>query len=188
VAIQHGKAIFNLQASFQVTETGYEHQSTMPDVPAPDDLPTFQEHIDAAGIDFVDSPRAIEIRHVEEPVWRNQELGRTEQHVWIRAIGALPDDPVLHTCVLTYASDMTLLDTSLLPHGKIFGDPLLQMASLDHAMWFHHPFRADEWLLYVSSTPSASGGRGLAEGSIFTADGRLVASVVQEGLIRVLPR
>jgi len=188
VAIQHGRAIFNLQASFQVVETGYEHQAPMPEVPAPEDLPTFEKRFELAGIDFVPPPRPIDMRHVEEPVWLNRERSRTDQHVWFRASSVLPDDPILHTCVLTYASDMTLLDTSLLPHGKTFGDDALQMASLDHAMWFHRPFRADEWLLYAQSTPSASGGRGLAQGSIFRADGTLAVSVVQEGLIRVTSR
>jgi acyl-CoA thioesterase-2 len=121
---------------------------------------------------------------VEEPVFLNHDTGRTTQHVWFKAVARLPDDPILHTCVVTYASDMTLLDTSLLPHGKTFGDTGLQMASLDHAMWFHRPFRADEWLLYAQETPSASGGRGLAQGSIFTQEGKLAVTVVQEGLIR----
>ena len=106
--------------------------------------------------------------------------------VWMRAVGKLPDDPVLHTCVVTYASDMTLLDTTLFPHGRSFVENDVMMASLDHAMWFHRPFRADEWLLYAQDTPSASGGRGLARGLFFSPDGDLVASVVQEGLIRPL--
>jgi acyl-CoA thioesterase-2 len=184
VAIQHGRAIFNLQASFMVDEDGYEHQAVMPDVPPAEELPTMEERLRQHGLAWAIHPRPIDIRNVEEPVYLNHDLGRTTQHVWFKAAEPLPDDPLLHTCVVTYASDMTLLDTSLLPHGKTFGDHGLQMASLDHAMWFHRPFRADEWLLYAQQTPSASGGRGLAQGNIFTADGELVVTVVQEGLIR----
>ena len=184
VAIQHGRAIFNLAASFQAPEDGYDHQATMPDVPPPDDVPTMAERLKAHGLNWAVHPRLIDVRHVEEPVWLNHDTGRSTQHVWFRAAGRLPDDPILHTCVVTYASDMTLLDTALLPHGKTFGDHGLQMASLDHAMWFHRSFRADEWLLYAQETPSASSARGLAQGSIFTQDGRLAVSVVQEGLIR----
>jgi acyl-CoA thioesterase-2 len=185
VAIQHGRAIFNLQASFMVDEGGYEHQATMPEVPGAEELPTMEERLREHGLEWAIRPRPIDVRSVEEPVYLNHDLGRTTQHVWFKAAGKLPDDPILHTCVVTYASDMTLLDTSLLPHGKTFGDTGLQMASLDHAMWFHRPFRADEWLLYAQQTPSASGGRGLAQGNIFTADGELVVTVVQEGLIRM---
>jgi acyl-CoA thioesterase-2 len=168
-----------------VVEDGYHHQAPMPDVPAADDLPTMEDRLREHGLEWAIHPRPIEIRSVEEPVYLNHDLGRTTQHVWFKAGGGLPDDPILHACVVTYASDMTLLDTSLLPHGKTFGDTGLQMASLDHAMWFHRPFRADEWLLYAQQTPSASGGRGLAQGSIFTADGQLAVTVVQEGLIRM---
>jgi acyl-CoA thioesterase-2 len=188
VAIQHGRAIFNLQASFQVRESGYDHQSEMPAVPPPDDIPTMEQRLKEHRIDLPLGPRPIDVRHVEDPVWLNRDTARSTQHVWFRAAGQLPDDSILHTCVVTYASDMTLLDTALLPHGKVFGDKGLQMASLDHAMWFHRPFRADEWLLYAQETPSASGARGLAQGSIFTQDGELVVSVVQEGLIRKLGR
>jgi acyl-CoA thioesterase-2 len=184
VAIQHGRAIFNLQASFMVEEAGYEHQAAMPDVPPAESLPTMEARLEAHGLEWAIRPRPIDVRSVEEPVFLNRDTGRTTQHVWFKAAGTLPDDPILHTCVVTYASDMTLLDTSLLPHGKTFGDDSLQMASLDHAMWFHRPFRADDWLLYAQETPSASGGRGLAQGSIFTASGDLAVTVVQEGLIR----
>jgi acyl-CoA thioesterase-2 len=184
VAIQHGRAIFNLQASFQVPETGYEHEAPMPVVTPPEETPTIEERLEAAGLQWMMHERPIDVRHVEAPVYLNRENGRSTQHVWIKAREPLPDDPILHTCVVTYASDMTLLDTALLPHGRTFGDTGLQMASLDHAMWFHRPFRADEWLLYSQHTPSASGARGLATGSIFRHDGTLVISVVQEGLIR----
>jgi acyl-CoA thioesterase-2 len=187
VAIQHGEAIFNLQASFHAAEPGMEHQFPMPDVGPPDALPTFKErwapHAAALG-DWYERPRPIDFRTVDwGPGDRGQPLP-PRQRVWLRASGALPDDPILHTCVLTYASDMTLLDTTILPHGGEYDEGHLMMASLDHAMWFHRRFRADEWLLYDQDTPSASAGRGLARGLVFTADGKLVASVVQEGLIR----
>jgi acyl-CoA thioesterase-2 len=185
VAIQHGRAIFNLAASFQTPEDGYDHQATMPDVPPPDDVPTMASRLEAHGLDWPVHSRPIDVRHVEEPVWLNHDAGRATQHVWFRAAGRLPDDPIVHDCVLTYASDMTLLDTSLLPHGGSWFDPTLFMASLDHAMWFHRPFRADRWLLYSQDTPTATSGRGLTRGLVFTQEGTLVASVVQEGLIRV---
>jgi acyl-CoA thioesterase II len=189
VAIQHGRAIFNLQASLHVEEHGLDHQQGMPDdVPPPETLPDFKqryaEWADLMGDDYT-RDRPIDTRHCDwEPKDRKQPLP-PYQRVWLRADGRLPDDPVVHVCVLTYASDMTLLDTSLLPHavGALEGN--IFMASLDHAMWFHRPFRADEWLLYVQDTPSASGGRGLARGSIYTRDGELAVSVVQEGLVRV---
>jgi acyl-CoA thioesterase II len=188
VAIQHGRAIFNLQSSFQVPEDGLEHEDPMPDVPAPESLPDFASRMapwaEKMGA-WYERPRPIDTRHCE---WRSpdhKEPLPPYQRVWLRADGALPDDPVLHACVLTYASDMTLLDTALLPHGGGWKEDELFMASLDHAMWFHRPFRVDDWLLYDQDTPSASGGRGLGRGSIFTRDGRLAVSVVQEGLIRV---
>ncbi len=188
VAIQHGRAIFNLQSSFQVPEEGLDHQDDMPDAPPPEDLPDFHERMRpyaATFGDWVQRPRPIDIRHVDWiPPDRSEPLP-PHQRVWMRADGVLPDDPVLHVCVLTYASDMTLLDTTLLPHGGSWHDPTLFMASLDHTMWFHRPFRADEWLLYSQDTPSASGGRGLGRGRIFTRDGALVVTVAQEGLIRV---
>ena len=191
VAIQHGRAIFNLAASFHLDEPGLDHEFPMPDAPDPESLPDFKERMapyrDRLG-DWYDRPRAIDTRHVD---W--QGPGHTEprpprQQVWLRADGTLPDDPMLHTCVLTYASDMTLLDTTLLPHGSSFEQGGIMMASLDHAMWFHRPFRADDWLLYDQDTPSTSGGRGLGRGLIYTRDGRLVVSVVQEGLIRTVTR
>jgi acyl-CoA thioesterase-2 len=134
--------------------------------------------------DWYHRPRPIDTRPVD---WCPPDLSESQpprQRVWIRADGTLPDDPVLHTCVLTYASDMTLLDTTMLAHGGASLEDRVQMASLDHAMWFHRPFRADEWLLYDQDSPSTSGARGLARGLIWTADGRLAVSVVQEGLIR----
>jgi acyl-CoA thioesterase-2 len=188
VAVQHGRAIFNVQASFQVHEDGLEHQSPMPEAPRPEDLPDFKERMAPYQEELGDwylRPRPIDTRHADwNPPDRREPLP-PHQRVWLRADGRLPDDPVLHACVLTYASDMTLLDTALLPHGGTFGDAGMFMASLDHAMWFHRPFRADEWLLYSQDTPTASEGRGLGRGLIYTADGRLAVSVVQEGLIRV---
>jgi acyl-CoA thioesterase-2 len=190
VAIQHGKAIFNLQTSFQVAEEGLDHQATMPDVPGPEELPDFPTRMgpyaEVLG-DWFHRPRPIDVRYVDwNPPDRREPLPPF-QRVWLRADGTLPDDPVLHACVLTYASDMTLLDTALLPHGGTFDDAVF-MASLDHAMWFHRPFRADDWLLYDQDTPTASGGRGLGRGCIFTSDGRLAVTVVQEGVIRMTRR
>jgi acyl-CoA thioesterase-2 len=188
VAIQHGRPIFNMSASFQVHEEGFDHSAEMPDVPDPETLPTFRERM--AGYreqfgDLLDRARPIDIRHVDWlPHDRSQPLP-PYQRVWLRADGKLPDDPLIHTIALTYASDMTLLDTSLLPHGGSWSQPGLFMASLDHAMWFHRPFRADDWLLYVQDSPSASGGRGLSRGLVFTREGTLVATVMQEGLIRM---
>jgi len=186
VAIQHGRPIFNLAASFQVREEGFEHLSEMPDVPGPEGLPGRAEEWIEAGLgdEWAKRPHPIDFRYITaSPFHRNRPLPPVQQ-VWFRTDGKLPDDPVLHTCLLTYASDMTLLDTSLLPHGSGSMDPSIRMASLDHAMWFHGPFRADEWLLYDQSTPAATNGRGLASGRVFTHDGRLIASVMQEGLIR----
>ncbi|MDW3219890.1 MAG: acyl-CoA thioesterase II [Acidimicrobiales bacterium] len=186
VGIQHGRAIFNLAASFHIDESGLEHLEPMPDVPAADDLPTRADRFAAAGIDdpFPDQPHPLDIRYItKSPLQRREPLPPVQQ-VWFRADGRLPDNQVLHTCLLTYASDMTLLDTSLLPHGTGSIEGGIQMASLDHAMWFHGTFRADEWLLYDQHTPAATGARGLATGRVFTHDGRLIANVVQEGLIR----
>ncbi|HET6832692.1 MAG TPA: acyl-CoA thioesterase II [Acidimicrobiales bacterium] len=187
VAIQHGKAIFNMAASFQVEEAGFEHAFDMPVVRPPEDLPDMRERAKAYGHGigaWVDRPRPIDIRHVDWlPPDRKSPLP-PRQNVWLRADGRLPDDPLIHTIVLTYASDLTLLDTSMLPHGGSWFDPGLFMASLDHAMWFHRHFRADDWLLYAQDSPVAANGRGLSRGLVFTRDGTLVATVIQEGLIR----
>lgn len=187
VAVQHGQAIFNLQASFHIPEPGLSHQIPMPDVPAPDTLPDWktrlEPHRELVG-DWYDRPRPIDLRYVEgDPLDRGTERS-VQQRVWLRADGRLPDDPTLHACIVTYASDMTLLDTALLPHALSFADNSVQMASLDHAMWFHRPFRADEWLLYDQLTPTTSAARGFVVGSIYTISGDLAISVVQEGLIR----
>ncbi len=188
VGIQHGRAIFNLQASFHRDEEGYEHQRPGPeDLPPPESLPDFHTRMapykDRLG-DYYDRPRPIDLRYIDwNPPDRKESLP-ARQRVWLRANGELPDDATLHVCLLTYASDMTVLDTSLLPHGGSWHDPDTFMASLDHAMWFHRPFRVDNWLLYDQDSPVAGGGRGFGRGLVYTDDGRLVASVAQEGLIR----
>lgn len=187
VAIQHGRAIFNLQASFHDHESGLDHQTRASlDVPAPESLPDFRERMapykDQVGPSY-DIPRPIDVRYVNgDPMTRGNSRANG-QRVWMRANGTLPDDPTLHACIVTYASDMTLLDTTLLPHGRNWFDGV-QMASLDHAMWFHRSFRADDWLLYEQHAISSSNARGLAGGSIFTSSGDLAVNVVQEGLIR----
>jgi acyl-CoA thioesterase-2 len=187
VAIQHGRAIFNLQASFHVLEPGPEHQQEMSDVPPPEELPDFKTrmapHADRMG-EWYHRPRPIDLRYVDDDPFSRQGKAATGQRVWMRADGSLPDDPALHACIVTYASDMTLLDTTLLPFGLQWTEAGIQMASLDHAMWFHRPFRADEWLLYQQEAVSTGAARGLASGGIFTRDGRLVVNVVQEGLAR----
>jgi acyl-CoA thioesterase-2 len=186
VAIQHGQVIFHLQASFHTDEPGYDHQEEMPEVPDPETVPSLAEEqrtlLEQRGVRG--GPRPIDIRHVNVPRWMDPSPGQPESLVWIRADGKLPDDPVLHTCVAAYASDMTLLDVTLAPHGQTFLRGEVMMASLDHAMWFHRPFRADEWLLYHQTTPNAHGGLGLSRGSIFTQQGELAMTVMQEGLIR----
>jgi acyl-CoA thioesterase II len=184
VAIQHGEAIFNLQASFHISETGLDHQVAMPEAPPPETLPRADE-LEPPTPGKLWKRQPVDIRYVDGPPWdRTPSSARPRQLVWIRADGELPDDPVLHTCVVAYASDYTLLGASLVPHGLSYFRDDIMMASLDHAMWFHRPFRADEWLLYSQASPSASGGRGLAYGGIFRQDGALAVSVVQEGLIR----
>ncbi len=195
VAIQHGQAIFNLQASFQVDEPGPEHQYEMPDATPPEELPTFLERVAAFKDRFspemwawLERERPIESRSVEAPRWIDPEPRAAEQHVWIKANGQLPDDPLLHACVVAYASDLTLLDTAVMPHQISYTDESFQVASLDHAMWFHRPFRADDWLLYHQKSPSAHGARGLAEGFIYSRDGRLCVTVMQEGLMRPVSR
>ena len=189
VAIQHGRAIFNLQASFHVAEHGPDFQLPMPlDVPAPETLPDFKTRMlpykDRMG-DWYDRPRPIDLRHVDADPFSRRGKSADGQRVWMRADGELPPDPTLHACIVTYASDMTLLDTTVLPFGMSWETPGMQMASLDHAMWFHRPFRADDWLLYDQSSISTGGARGLAGGNIYTSDGTLAISVVQEGLVRV---
>ena len=190
VAIQHGRAIFNLQASFHVHEPGLDHQVAMPaGVPAPETLPDFKTRMapykDKMG-DWYDRPRPIDLRHVDGDPFSRQGNPAEGQQVWLRADGVLPDDPTLHACIVTYASDMTLLDTTVLLLGMSWETPGMQMASLDHAMWFHRPFRADDWLLYDQHSISTGASRGLAGGAIYTRDGALAVSVVQEGLVRLV--
>jgi len=189
-AVQHGETIFTLSASFHRAEPGVTHSDPMPDVPAPEDLPTTAERMEqlfgpeVRGL-FGGNP--IDIRHVGPltfEVAKDPSLRTTRSQVWLRADGELPEDPLLHVCLMTYASDMTLLDSVMLAHGLSWADGNTKGASLDHAMWFHRPFRADEWLLYSQESPTAGGARGLARGEVFTRGGELVVSVVQEGLIR----
>ena len=189
--IQHGKAMFAMSVSFQKLEPGLDHQITMPKVPMPEDLPSEKELLKNFEGDIPEDirrywkrERPIEMRPVDVSRFLKPIKGQPEQAIWMRATGALPDIFQLHQCVLAYASDFTLLDTALIAHGKLMFDHDMQMASLDHALWFHRPFRADDWLLYVQDSPSTQRGRGICRGSVYTRDGVLVASVVQEGLIR----
>ncbi len=190
IAIQHGKAIFNLQASFQIFEKGLENHIQMPkDLPPAESLPDFKERMtpykEQIG-DWFDHPRPIDLRYIDSDPFSRKNIKSAGQKLWMRADGKLPDDPVLHACIVTYASDMSLLDTALLPHGISWTDKGIQMASLDHVMWFHRPFRADDWLLYDQIALSTSNARGLASGSIFTKSGELVVTVAQEGLTRLV--
>jgi acyl-CoA thioesterase-2 len=192
VAIQQGRTIFNLTASFHQPEPGFEHQLPMPATPGPEGLPKLddeiREHLGELPepLERMARRQAFDIRYAEPLRWTPAEIETAEPRsaVWMRAVGPLGDDPLVHTCAVTYASDMTLLDAVRVPVEPLWGQRGFDMASLDHAMWFHRPFRADEWLLYSQTSPSASGGRGLAYGGIFRQDGALVVSVVQEGLIR----
>ena len=192
VAIQHGQPIFNMACSFQVAEDGPEHQFEMPEVVGPEGLPTELEIREAEAARIPEKfrthwlrERPIEIRTIEPRDWFDPGKGPPVQHSWFRIAAPVGDDPALHQGLLAYASDMTLLDTCLLPHGISWMNPKLQSASLDHTIWFHAPMRTDEWLLYVQDSPKAAGARGLNRGSVYTRDGKLVASVAQEGLIRV---
>ncbi|MEU8518014.1 acyl-CoA thioesterase II [Streptomyces sp. NPDC048577] len=192
VAVQHGQPIFHLSASFQADEEGLEHQYPMPSAPDPETLPTAAEMLprylpaDVAER-LVQARGAVDLRYVDAPPWGSVgEPREPRSQVWFRTNGKLADDPLLHVCLATYVSDMTLLDSVLLAHGRggwAVGDVV--GASLDHAMWFHRPFRADEWLLYDQESPSASGGRGLGQARIYTQDGKLAISVIQEGVVRV---
>jgi acyl-CoA thioesterase II len=191
VAIQHGEAIFTMAVSFHRDEPGMSHQANMPAVPRPEELPDESE-IKARVLPLMPDPvrryyereRPIEWRPVELDRYLGKRIADGRFHVWIRATGRLPDEPAIHQCVLAYASDMLLLDSALIPHGRTVFEKTLMAASLDHALWFHRPFRADEWLLYAHDSPNLSGSRGLSRGLIFARDGTLVASVAQEGLLR----
>jgi acyl-CoA thioesterase-2 len=193
VAIQHGRPILNLAASFQVPEDGLEHQAEMPDVPGPDGLKDLTEvakdmleFIPSKLRRFLTEKRPFEFRHVEPINFEVPEKLPPRKHVWIRAVDALPDNPVLHQNLLTYVSDYELLGAATLPHGLSFTRGSVIMASLDHALWFHGDVKMDEWLLYAMDSPNSSGARGLARGQLFTQDGRLIASTAQEGLMRVV--
>jgi acyl-CoA thioesterase-2 len=191
VAIQHGRAIFTMAVSFHADEPGLSHQAAMPDVPPPDELPDEAE-MRARVLPMMPEPvrryyereRPIELRPVEFDRYLGRKIEDARCHVWIRATGRLPDDPAIHQCVLAYASDMMLLDSAMLPHGRTVFEKEIMGASLDHALWLHRPFRADDWLLYAQDSPNMSGARGFARGLIFTRDGTLVASVAQEGMLR----
>jgi acyl-CoA thioesterase-2 len=191
VAIQHGNAIFSLAASFQIDEEGFDHQIAMPDVPKPEDLEGFQEikdrflHFAPESVRrFWKRERPIEICPVSLTHYISDKKLAPVQNIWVRAVGAVPVDRSMQAVVLAYLSDMTLLDTSLFAHGVAVFSDIIQAASLDHAMWFHRPCALDDWMLYAQDSPSASGARGLNRGSLYTRDGRLIASVAQEGLIR----
>lgn len=194
-AVQHGETIFTMSASFQRPEEGVEHQAPMPETPGPDGLA--RRDMPPVPVDrpaFTTTGKALtwplDVRYVDHAPWDDVADRPPRNRVWIRADGDLPDPSsaggrLLHVCVLTYASDLTLLEAAVFPHvqgGASARD--VSLASLDHAVWFHRPFRADEWMLYVQESPNAGGGRGLASGRLYRADGTLIASVVQEGLIR----
>ncbi|AJF65310.1 acyl-CoA thioesterase [Streptomyces vietnamensis] len=192
VAVQHGQPIFHLSASFQTYEEGLDHQVEMPAAPDPESLETPAEmlprHLPREVADrLIEARAAVDLRYAETPPWGTVGQPREPRsQVWFRTNGKLADDPLLHVVLATYVSDMTLLDSILLAHGRggwAVGDVV--GASLDHAMWFHRPFRADEWLLYDQESPTSSGGRGLGQARIFTQDGRLAISVIQEGVVRV---
>jgi acyl-CoA thioesterase-2 len=194
VAIQHGRPIFNMTVSFQAHEEGIEHQADMPRVPSPDELPEAGE----VGADvlakipekmrrYLTHERPFEVRPVEPISILNPKRTKPVRHLWVRAVDALPDRPDVHRTLLAYLSDYQLVATATLPHGIRFEHGNVQLASLDHAMWFHRPFRLDDWLLYAMESPNASGARGLALGRFFTRDGALVASTAQEGVVRIWP-
>jgi len=192
VAVQHGRPIFNMTVSFQAPEQGIEHQAKMPKVPGPDELPEMRElgpdvlaKIPEKMRRYLTHERPFEVRPVEPISVVNPKRTKPVRHIWVRAIDALPDRPDLHRNLLAYLSDYQLVATATLPHGIRFEHGNVQLASLDHAMWFHRPFRLDEWLLYSMESPNASGARGLALGQFFTQAGALVASTAQEGVVRI---
>lgn len=193
VAIQHGQPIFHMSASFQLAQQGLEHQSVMPQVPAPEDLPDLHQLV-AHSVDvpselkrWFEVPLPVEFRAVNAEQLMSAHPSEAETRFWFRAVDQLPTDAALHRSILAYASDFYLLRTSVQPHGVPFPSAHLRLASIDHAMWFHRPARVDEWLLYCVDSPSASGARGLSRGAIYNRAGALVASVAQEGLIRYTP-
>jgi acyl-CoA thioesterase II len=192
VAIQHGQQIFNMAASFQVAEGGFEHQLTMPEVPAPERLadsggppPQLLACLPERVRRFFEQPRPFEFRTVQPIDYLHPRREAPAREIWFRAVGPLADDEMLHRRLLAYMSDFFLLDTATLPHGTSLLKPSVVMASVDHAMWFHRPLRVDDWMLYAIESPSASGARGFALARVFARDGRLVASAAQEGLVRM---
>jgi acyl-CoA thioesterase-2 len=195
VASQQGKAIIAMTASFQVEEEGLEHEVAMPNVPGPEvlepELKIYRQHsgeIPESVRDLFTAERPIEYRIVEAQNPFRPRHGIAKRHMWIKSTSKLPDDPLVHQSMLAYTSDYGFLETALMPHGISIIHPGLSIASLDHAIWFHRPFRLDEWLLYVADSPATSGGRGYVRGQIFNQQGILVASTTQEGLIRVRGR
>lgn len=190
-AIQKGKAIFYMTASFQQPEEGFDHQDTMPEVPNPNGIPSFSDFIaDHQGAlqksmreKFL-AEKPIEIRPIQQYNWLKPEKSDSKSQSWLKTNGNLPDDLRIHSCMLAYASDFHFLPTALLPHGASHLLPNFQIATVDHAMWFHRPFRFDDWLLYCMDSPSASNGRGLVRGQIYNRQGELVASTTQEGVLR----
>jgi acyl-CoA thioesterase-2 len=191
VAIQHGRAIFNMSASFHVDEPGLSHQLPMPDVPPPETLESLEQRLEPYRETFGDwfsRLHPIDQRYIGELPFTHRAAKEPIQRLWIRADGTLTEDPLLHACIATYASDMSLFDTMLAPHEVNWDDTDFMGASLDHCMWFHRPFRADEWLLYDMDSPAAYGARGLARGFMFTQRGELVVSMAQEGLMRLVAR
>ncbi len=191
VAQQHGKAIFNMSVSFHASEHGYEHQFPMPDVPPPEQLmerrefaEKFKDRIPKQFLPWAKRRGPIDTRYGRAPSFVPSDPHEGPGVVWLRAAAALPDDPMLHQCVLTYATDISLIDSIVKPHGRMGAYGPLMTASLDHAVWFHKPVRADEWMLYYQDSPSAFGARGLARGTIYTREGELMASTSQEALIR----
>ena len=191
IATQRGQPILNMACSFQRPEQGLAHQDAMPAVPPPEDLAderttrlAMAERLPPAARTVLLRPRPIEVRPVDPRDWIDPERGEPVQHLWFRLCAPIADDPAMHRAVLAYASDLGLLSTGLIPHGVGWMHPRMQVASLDHSLWLHEPFRADEWLLYAMHSPWAGHARDFGRGSIFTRDGRLVASVAQEGLIR----
>lgn len=191
VAVQHGQAIFSMAVSFHKEEPGLQHQIKMPEVPPPEALPSeaelkerFIDRLPPQVRAYWERERPIEIRPVDLSRYLEPGNRAPTQQVWIRATGSLGDELWLHQCVLAYASDFTLLDTALIAHGRFVFDPHLMLASLDHAIWFHRRFRADDWLLYAQDSPTSGGGRAFCRGTLFTRAGELVASTAQEGLVR----
>ena len=193
VAIQHGEQIFNMAASFQVAEEGFDHQIDMPEVPPPESLSEnsgppaeLLARMPERVRRFFEQPRPFEFRAVQPIDYLQPRRQAPLRQIWFRAVAPLPDNEMLHRRLLAYVSDFFLLDTATLPHGTSFLKPSIVMASIDHAMWFHRPLRVDDWLLYAMESPSASGARGFARASVFSRDGRLVASAAQEGLVRMV--